>query len=239
MRTTYRALIAAAALGVIAALPAAPAQASEPSSGIGINGSVVSLVSYEGKLMTFADYNVVSDAADAAGRAPILVSDGSAVSRGYVVAFDDLAEANAYTTSHRMGSIPSSARDAAAEAATAKAMAARQSAAVTVLGARGLTPLLGCSLPNHMGYLYVNASCGGDLLGVGWNDQVPDLRIYGKNDNISSMALGDCIAMLYGYKDIKYGGGSQAFGGGDVYTFLPAGWNDVISSYKTTPTGIC
>ena len=96
---------AALAVGLCAALAVAPSSHQGTSIGAGAgysisgvpvhkvlyNGAVVSLDAYQGNL---------ASSARAAGKDPGLVVDHSAIARGYVVAFDSVAQTNVYLKAH-------------------------------------------------------------------------------------------------------------------------------------------
>lgn len=201
-----------------------------------VDGTTVSQVSLDGNLMSLEAFSEAATKADAAGGALHLVVDASAADRGYLVAFSDADAASAYMIDHGMGALPTSTREPAREAATSRAKAAASTQRMVLSPAAAMSM---CSLPNHMGYLYANASCGGSALGVGWNDAVPDLRVYGWNDRAHSAALGDCIRQMTLWPNINYGGTSTSIAGYSVYTNLPLNFNGTVSSYKTTSTGVC
>lgn len=221
----------------IAAVPATAASAdSQSPEGFMVEGTNVNLVSLDGDLMTLEAFDAAAAKADSAGGGLHLVVDPSAATRGYLVAFSDAAAASKYMVAHGMGELPSSDREPAREAATAfaKTSAVKASATLAPLAALSV-----CSLPNHMGYIYDYAACGGPSLGIGWNEALPDLRVYGWNDRAASAALGDCIGSMTIYPDIYYGGTSTSIRGFAVYTSLPLNYNNTVSSYKTTVAGPC
>lgn len=221
----------------IAAMPATAASADSRSpEGFVLEGTNVNLVSLDGNMMTLEAFGATAAKVDSTGGALHLVVDPSAATRGYLVAFSDAAAASKYMVAHGMGELPSSDREPAREAATAlaKASAVMANATLAPLAASSV-----CSLPNHMGYIYDYAACGGASLGIGWNEAVPDLRVYGWNDRATSAALGDCIGSMVLYPNINYGGTSTSIRGFAVYTSLPLNFNNTVSSYKTTVAGPC
>lgn len=223
------------AAGAISALPASASPSPTADPAFTINGTSVDEVSLDGTVLSLDAYQSIAASADLVGGSLTLVVDPSAVERGYLMAFSDDEEASDYMTAHGMGTLPSSDREPALEAATA---AAKQ-ASLLRSQLRTVAAASVCSLPNHMGYFYDNAACGGAAFGIGWNEAVPNLSTYGWNDRANSAALGDCIANLTIWINSNYGGSKTSLHGGDVYTALPIGYVNEVSSYKTDVTGPC
>jgi hypothetical protein len=231
---------AIAFLGLVVGIFIAPpaTAATEPGAGVGINGVIVTKVLLDGKLISFGDYAKVQAAADAAGAGIAMVIDESAISRGYVVAYRNRADASAYMQSHGMGAMPSSDRDPVVEAATSARHQAEAAAAKASAGTATTMPLSTCGPPNHLGKLYENVACGGAYFSVLWNEADSYLGTYGWNDRASSAAIGDCIGNMTVWINANYSGSSTSYHGGDVYTSLYT-FNDAISSLKTNVTAPC
>jgi hypothetical protein len=72
-----------------------------------------------------------------------------------------------------------------------------------------------------------------------WGENVPDLPTYGWGDNISSLAIGDCITNLRTWINKIYTGGTTSCGEFAVYTSATIGHNNNASSVKADNNGIC
>jgi hypothetical protein len=203
---------------------------STAGGSISVGGHAVSRVLLDGHLVSLSAYQAAVTAEESRGRALHLVVDRSAVARGYFVAFRSTAAANAYLKAHRLGVIPGSVRNS-------RAQVVRASQATTING-RAID-LATCTLPSYYAFFYVNSSCGGSYLSMVNSDQIPHFSTYGFNDVVSSLAVGCKISNVTVWKDASYSGSTTSFGGFDVYTGMPSGWNDVISSAKTDSSFAC
>lgn len=222
--------LAAAVIGGVAvsgAVTTTPAAGGE----ITVGGRPVSKVLYAGHLLSLRAYHEQVDAAAKHGQALHLVVDRSAVARGYFVAFRSTTAANAYMRAHRLGTIPGAGQTRTAGGQVVPATK-------TTLNGRPVT-LATCSLPQYYAFFYQNCSCGGSYLSMINSDQIPNFSTYGFNDMTSSLAVGCKISNVTVWKDANYSGSTTSFGGFDVYTVMPAGWNDVISSAKTDSSFAC
>lgn len=231
-----RSLLTAAPLtalmgAVVAAMTLAPAggqAASAAPGGIGIHGVQVYKVKYHDKVVSFDAYeSKLAPAAVAKGQRPNLIVDRTAVSRGYMVAFDSPAESARYERQAGFKptiKAPSTAHDPTRDIA----------ASSNTLGNTKVA-LASCPLPGgRVNYLYTGYSCGGRALGVANSETVNQLSVWGFDNTTSSIALGGCVSMLYVYNSDYEKGNSTSFHGGDVYT-MASGFNDSISSYISQP----
>ena len=217
-------LAAAAASG--SGLAATSVATPTAGGSISVSGHAVSRVMLDGHLLSLRAY------AAAANRQTLhVVLDRSAVARGYFVAFRSVAATNAYLRAHRLGSVPGSVRNSTAQVV-------RQSASATTLNGKAAT-LATCSLPSYYAFFYKDSSCNGSYLSMVNSDQIPHFSTYGFNDVVSSLAVGCKISNVTVWKDASYSGSTTSFGGFDVYTGMPSGWNDVISSAKTDSSFAC
>jgi hypothetical protein len=200
--------------------------------GIAIDGVGVYKVDYDGRLISIARYESHAvPAASRAGRRPHLILDGSARSRGYLVAYDSQKKANAYMVAHHMPLLSAWKKQPAANVPPSG------TAGTPVRLGTTMATLTACSLPNHAGDFYDGTDCNGAELGIGYPDAVPKMSTYGWDNRASSIALGDCIGDLHTWNSNNYTGAPGTFGGDDVYTALgPQGGaniNNSISSFKS------
>ena len=82
---------------------------------------------------------------------------------------------------------------------------------------------------------YQHTYCQGECIWVYYSDWISNLSDYGFNDRISSVIVTSnpnlrnyCL-----FEDKNYGGDYLLLVRGQVYAFLPSGWNDVASSIKS------
>ena len=214
--------------------------AASPARSVGftVHGVTVDRVMYHHQLISVETYENTTVAADAKhGVFPHLIVDRSATTRGYLVAYDTVAEADRYTSSHHMGVAPVS--NATHVSASTGAHKGASPSSLNGVAAQLAT----CSLPNHVGWFYDGTDCTSSTFGIGYTDSVPSMSTYGWDNKASSVALGNCISGLTVWNSDKYTGASTSFGGSDVYTSMPivngAGFNNSISSYKTTKSAAC
>lgn len=219
------ALIAALAV----TLPGAPV-ASQPSSAVSIavSGHHISTVHLSGRSMTLSTFlNRYWYGSHTAS----LMVDHSAIKRGYFMAFTSTRQEQRYLRSHHMGSLQASDTNAD------RGNAIRTRELREVKG--GNMQFVTCTLPSYYAFFYKNVSCGGSYISMVNNDYIANFGTYGMNDAVSSIAVGCKIADVTTYKDANKGGSHINFGGDDVYTSMPLGWNDVISSATTNSSGAC
>ncbi len=221
-----------AAVAAMALAPAGGEVASVAGGGIGIHGVEVTKVKYHDKVVSFDTFqSKLAPAAEAKGKRPNLIVDRTAVTRGYMVAFDSPAESARYERQAGFKpaiNAPSTAHDPTADIAASRATL--NNVKVT---------LASCPLPgSRVNYLYTGFSCGGRALGVGNNERVDSLSVWGFDNTTSSIALGVCVSMLYVHNSDNQLGLSTSFHGGDVYTMSGTSFNDSISSY-TSVQAVC
>jgi hypothetical protein len=193
----------------------------------GVNGVPVSKVSVDGRLVSMDAYlHQVVPASERAGHPMHLVVDGAAAARGYAVAFGSVEAANGYLAARQLGQIPSAVSGSGHAAVTLE-----HPQTVTLAGEK--VGLVTCSIPNHSAKVYKDAACLGSVLGITWNDYVSDLSVYGFDNNITSIGIGDCISNMTVWKGKNKSGSTTSFGGFNVYTGMPLGWNDEIESMAT------
>jgi hypothetical protein len=233
------ALVGAGLCG-LAATTTAPVVAAKPRTegSISVGGHAVSKVSYAGRIVSLTHYKTrVEPAAERAHRSLTLVVDRSAVARGYLVAFRTDRAAQAYLAAHGLGRLstkPVNVRAGDRLRAAQRAAAAKQQ----TLNGRAVT-LATCSLPSYYAYFWTNSACGGTYISMVNSDAIPHFSTYGYNDTTSSLSVGCKISNVDVWKDASYSGTHTIFGGNDVYTLMPSGWNDVISSAITDSSGAC
>lgn len=199
----------------------------------------VDKVLFRGAVISADSYGRVVAAAPNHGSGLGVVIDKSALTRGYVVAFDSVGATNAYLSQHHLGTLPTTATVGTSPVA---ALTRLHKAQEYSLGSDKVS-LVTCSLPNHYAQMFKNSSCGGSYLAVSWNDAVPKMSTYGYDNQVSSIAIGNCISNMTTWNSDGYTGASASFGGSDVYSVLgPQGGaniNDSISSVKTDSSGVC
>lgn len=224
-----------AVIGVIA-LVLGTARASFPGAAnptsISVDGHAVSEISLDGQLMPVSQYyDSALPGAEAAGKYLHLVLDRSAVARGYFVAYSDLNAAQAYLTAHDLGAINTSTTARVAKADRVSTVG------LSSLNGRSIS-LAACDFVPEV-WLFVDVSCGGSELGMVPNDYISNMADYGFNDKISSAEVGYCISNLTIWTNANKGGSTTSLGGGDVYTSMPIGFNDDVSSASTDSSGAC
>jgi hypothetical protein len=92
-----------------------------------------------------------------------------------------------------------------------------------------------CSISGQEGFFYEDINHGGAAYHVCYGESIPNLGVDGWNDRISSysitLATGRGMIM---YEDINSGGASLKVCGTSSRNSMPTGWNDRVSSIKST-----
>lgn len=70
-------------------------------------------------------------------------------------------------------------------------------------------------------------------------DAIPDMSEYGFNDKMSSAEVGYCVSGLRVWINRNYSGGNVTYGGGQAHSVTVAGYNNNVSSAKTTRSAAC
>jgi hypothetical protein len=195
---------------------------SAPAAGatIQINGHPVSSVRYHGQTMSLGDYQrTVEPAAAASGAYLNLFIDPSAVARGYLVAFSDRNESDAYALAHGMADTGIGSGQAAGDRMRAAQAATVRAMQPMWVGGHQVALAACDGSTNYYAQLYDGGNCTGQLLSMLSRDIVYRMSDYNFDKKASSFWLGQCIVSLKLFGGINltgeqhtYGGGGQAYG---------------------------
>ncbi len=190
-----------------------------------INGTKIDKILWDGKLIPLSKLVTTPSG--------VLQLGPEAIENGFIIGFSDRNS-------------PAARKSEEIQLAAAKKLARSQTLnhKTDVIAARGksadnqvASTAAGCGSLS-MARMYENLNCSGSYLSMFKADEISYLGTYGWNDRVTSLSIGYCQSMFYGFKDINFGGTRWDFGQG-VYSYVGGSANDQFSSTRTINSGVC